>query len=331
MQSLQKLQQTFEPKLYQLPPRIQGHYGLRMFRLSGKEEYLQSSLIDLYSVTDAQRFYACSSDDQAFIKHQANIMIDQLGNGPRARARKKAIQPWPEFIFYADALLRYGSRIDALGFYSPCHSKMLQALKDYDLTEAITDPAMIKSWAAQLANYVYWSEQLNSGDYIAAYTKAFKNVYADDKDSNLSKRQFKNKIYGMTHFIFAASHYYQKRISAKEFKWILDYFQNNIDRIINETSNDVIAEVGVSFLLAEQYQHPVVARCQDHIISQIDPHYNMILSPSGRFDLASGEHRNMLALMLLNGMQSPLHPGPNLASYSQLASYLPKGLQPLPK
>lgn len=317
------IKDNLETNLYTLPPRVQGHYGIRMYRMTGDEKYANAALVDLYAVTESQSFYACNLDKPGFIDTASEEAIEVLGKGPRAKARKKALEDIPEFLFFTDVLLRFGSRIDEFGLEGPCNDKMIAAIKSRDLKRGLTAPDMIESWAAQLANYVYWAKQLGVGDYLEDYKRAFNEVYPASRDKELDKAQFRNKIYGMTHFIFAASGYYQNHVDAKEFAWILDYFEANIDRILEDATDDIIAEVGVSFLLAQKADHPVVAKTQDHIVKAFDKQHNIIPSPKGNPDLALGEHRNMLAMMLLH-WPDELSPGPYLAKLKATKKYLPK-------
>lgn len=314
---------NLEKHLFELPPRIQGHYGIRQYRMTGDVKYANAALVDLYAVTEAQAFYACNLDKKDFISNEANKAISVLGKGPRAKARKKALKPFPEFIFYTDVLLRYSSRIDEFDLTGPCHEQLIETLKKADLKTGLTDKAMIETWAAQLINYVYWAKQIGVGDYLADYKTAFIGVYPDSKDSELDKKQYRNKLYGMTHFIFAASEYYQHNVDAKEFAWILDHFEQNIDRILKDATDDIIAEVGISFLLAGQADNPVVAKTQQHIVNAFNEKEQIIPSPRGNPDLVMGEHRNVLAMMLLDWPEK-LHRGPHLAELKATKKYLPK-------
>lgn len=319
----ESIKTNLENHLYQLPPRVQGHYGIRLYRMTGNEKYANAALVDLYAVTESQGFYACQLDKPGFIDSEAKAAIAVLGNGPRAKARKKALQPFPEFLFYTDVLLRFSSRIDEFGLQGPCHDKLLSALKSTDLKPGLTDKAMIEAWAAQLINYVYWAKQLGVGDYIAEYKEAFNRVYPQSRDEKLTKKQFRNKIYGMTHFIFAASEYYQYRVDANEFAWILDYFAANIDKILADATDDIIAEVGISFHLAGLSNHQVVNKTQSHIVNAFDKVEKTIPSPKGNPDLALGEHRNVLAMMLLD-WPTTLHQGPYFHRLKATKKYLPK-------
>jgi len=118
------IKNNLEQHLYQLPPRIQGHYGIRMYRMTGDEKYANAALVDLYAVSDSQGFYACNLDKPNFIQSEAEKAISVLGKDPRAKARKKALEPFPDFLFYTDVLLRFSSRIDEFGLTGPCHDKI---------------------------------------------------------------------------------------------------------------------------------------------------------------------------------------------------------------
>ncbi|MGS0694113.1 DUF3541 domain-containing protein [Shewanella sp. 0m-4] len=329
-QVYQGIKSNLEEHLFEMPPRVQGHYGIRQYRMTGDPKYANSALVDLYVVTEAQAFYACNLDKPDFISEQAEQAISVLGKGPRAKARKKALQSFPEFIFYTDVLLRYSSRINEFGFDGPCHDKLTAVLKKADLKTGLTDKAMIETWAAQLVNYVYWAKQIGVGDYLADYKKAFIEVYPDNQDAKLNKKQYRNKLYGMTHFIFADSEYYQHNVDPKEFAWILDHFENNIDRILKDATDDIIAEVGISFLLAGKPNHPVVKKTQQHIINAYNTQEQIIPSPRGNPDLVIGEHRNVLAMMLLDWPEN-LHKGPYLSELKATKKYLPKQVTPIKK
>ncbi|MBB1441094.1 DUF3541 domain-containing protein [Shewanella sp. SG41-4] len=326
-QVYQGIKTNLETNLYSLPPRVQGHYAIRQYRMTGENKYANGSLIDLLTIAEQQAYYYCNLDKPGFINTESKVKVGNLGNGPRGIARKAALSPYPNFLLYSDVLLRYASRVDEFGFTGPCHDLMIKTLKNVNLEPALTDRKMIEAWAAQLINYVYWAKQIGVGDYYEAYKKAFIKTYPDSKDVQLTKGQYKNKVYGMTHFIFSASQYYQHPVDPKEYQWILDYFEKNIDRILIDTSEDIITEVGISFLITGNGDNTVVDKVKKHVISAYDPNIMMIPSPSGKAELSSGEHRNVLAMMLLHWPET-LHKGPYLNNISSTKKYLPKLVKP---
>lgn len=105
---------------------------------------------------------------------------------------------------------------------------------------------MIEAWAAQLANQVYWLRQLGEQDVVEPFIQAFRDTYPDQRDCELNDQQYGNKLYGMTHIIFADSEYYQHPVSQQQHQWIYDYFRANIDTILLRAKPDIVAEVGIA-------------------------------------------------------------------------------------
>ena len=73
--------------------------------MTGNDIYANAALVDLYAVTESQAFYACQLDKPGFIDTEAKKAISVLGKGPRAKARKKALKPFPAFLFYTKFLM----------------------------------------------------------------------------------------------------------------------------------------------------------------------------------------------------------------------------------
>ena len=71
----------------------------------------------------------------------------------------------------------------------------------HDFTHDLTDPFMIKAWAAQLANIVVWIKQLGGEDYSEVFIDAMWQVYPEGQDHLLSEQQYENRVYGLTHII----------------------------------------------------------------------------------------------------------------------------------
>jgi hypothetical protein len=127
----------------------------------------------------------------------------------------------------------------------------------------------------------------------------------------LDDRQFGDKVYGLTHIVISASGYYQHTLDRSTYAWILDYFSANRKRILKRLPADIISEVGVCFLLCEDTTNALVDLCRQKVAEQFDPKAGLIRSPLGSADLLLGEHRNILAYILLSWSEK-LWPGPSL-------------------
>ncbi|USD63222.1 DUF3541 domain-containing protein [Vibrio sp. SCSIO 43140] len=317
---------TYESRLFSLSPYKQGHFGLRMYRQTQDTKYKTTILVDLANVTDRLNHIAANVNTPDAIHQHSLERLNEYKKGKDERSvrRYKATKDQPEYFYMGLDVLRYLARLQEYGVTHKDDKKLRKLLRSYDFESVLTDKEMITAWAAQLANQAYWLKQIGEQDLVDEFITAFKKTYPSSEDYRLSKQQFGNKLYGMTHIILADSGYYQRQVSEQEHQWIYDYFRRNIDDIIKHTKEDIIAEVGISFLLAGLEDDPVVAKTRAAITKSIDKRHGMIPSVSGDFDFAYGEHRNVLAIMLLDWQ--PPYEGPNVKTDPKLFKQLPYGV-----
>lgn len=320
------IRKTYEPELYSISYFKMAHYGLRMYRQKPDEKFKTAIWVDLARVasdlnTSANEIYT----DEQIKAHSLKRSKDYQDTDPeREVLRRAALKKNPEYLYLAVGLLGSMARADEYGLKSNNDERLHAILKRYDFNRYVTDPQMIEAWAGQMANHVYWLKQLGEQDVTEAFSESFRKTYPDSKDPGLSEQQFNNKLYGLSHIIFGSSQYYQHNVNEGDFQWIYDYFRNNIDTVLNRAKEDVISEVGIVFLLAGLDNDPVVDKIRKHIQASIDPDKGMIPSIDGGFELSYGEHRNVLAIMLLDwqGTNSTV----NIQKRPELFSSLPYGL-----
>ncbi|MBY5922720.1 DUF3541 domain-containing protein [Ferrimonas balearica] len=325
-QIAERILHTYQSQLYTLPATKAGHFGLRMYRQSGDPKYAAAIWQDMARVASTLNQTAEQFPTPAALRAEGARRLEhyQDSDPERRKARQAATAQKPEYLMLGVALLGAMARADEYGLKHREDAQLRALLRQYDFAHYSEDPALIRVWAAQLANQVYWLRQLGEGEYVEGFVRRFRAVYPDDLDAQLSEREYGNKIYGLTHLIFAASGYYQYQVDAEAFDWIYDYFRREIDTILRRCKEDIIAEVGLSFLLAGLEQDPVVAKTRAAIASALDPKAGMIPSVSGGLDLKGGEHRNVLAIMLLDWKGT--RPGPDVAQHPKWFAPLPFGL-----
>lgn len=321
----QHIRDTFEPQLYTLPAEIVGHYGLRMYRQSLNEKYAAAIWSDMARVASVLNQFADEVYTPEQIQAYSGTLSKQASRIKKERAmlRYEATKRMPEY-FYFYPLLDAMERVNEYGLKHREDAKLREILRRYDFRRYTTDPEMIRAWAAQLANQVYTLRILGEQDVVADFIEVFRATYPDDQDARLSTQQFANKVYGLTHILFAASEYYQYPIQEQEYQWIYDYLRHNIERILTDTKEDVIAEVGISFLLAGLESDPVVFKTRQAIQKAINPQLGLIPSVRGERDLIKGEHRNVLAIMLLDWQG--VHAVPKIKEQPKLFHAMPYGL-----
>ncbi|MFS1860032.1 DUF3541 domain-containing protein [Vibrio lentus] len=333
-QSADLIRTTYESQLYTLAAFKEGHYGLRMYRQTLDDKYSAAVWSDMARV--ASKLSGLSNDVQTMeqiVLYSEKRVASYVGdNDERSVRRYNITKHMPEYLYLGVDLLGSMARANEYGLEHKNDAKLREIIRRYDFSRYVTNEDMVKAWAAQLANQVYWLRQLGEQDVVDEFVETFKKAYPDSQDRKLSSQQYGNKIYGMTHVIFGDSEYYQHQVSEQEHQWVYDYFRENIDTILLRAKEDVIAEVGLTFLLAGLEDDPVVEKTRLAIQASIDKDHGMIPSITGDFDLEYGEHRNVLAIMLLDWQQ--VNEAPTLKGNPKVFTTIPYGLienQPLSK
>jgi len=328
-QSAALIRQTYEQQLFSLPAFKAGHYGLRMYRQTMDPKYAAAVWCDLARVASRLNRFAAEVHTPGQIERYCRQRLARYARvgGERGQLRYAEVKDSPEYLFLGVDLIGSMGRAHEYGLRHQQDATLREVIRRYDFKRYATDHGMIRAWAAQLANQVYWLRQLGEQDVVGDFVDAFRQVYPDAADAELSDQQFANKLYGMTHLVLADSGYYQRQVDESGHQWIYDYFRTHIDVILSRAKEDVIAEVGICFLLAGLEGDPVVGKTRKAILSAVDAERGMIPSVAGSFDLKSGEHRNLLAIMLLDWRG--VNAVPTIQRQPEMFGSLPYGLEAL--
>lgn len=310
------IRERYEAALPDLPHSKQRHYAQRLYRITGDARYLPLNRDYGQRLVGRIReeIEALDTPDHAERRAREKVAAYPTGS-EKQRRRKRMLAEWGE-IAYAKSLAFELTQAQYHGLLNeadlPGYRRALDYLASVDFRPFLLDSDVMAIYAAQVANLVYYLEDLGVTDLREEVITAFRQQYPPRRDPRLSTAEYRNKIYGMTHFVIAASDYYQQPVSAEEFRWVLDEFAASLERILADTKEDIYTEVGISFLLAGEEEHPAVGRLQDALVGAYDPEARMVPSEQGGTDLANGEHRNVLAIMLLDWPER-LYPGPKIS------------------
>ncbi|MEI8608851.1 DUF3541 domain-containing protein [Enterovibrio sp. Hal110] len=326
-----EIRDIYDRQLGELSPYQLGHYGLRMYRQTQDDYYKGAVWTDMARVASRLNAYAADIDSQADVERLGKVRLSHYGSGDSERdaLRQKAGTGREEYLVLGAGLISSMARANEYGLAHIEDEKLREVLGWYDFSVYVSNPEMIRAWAAQLANQVYWLKQLGEDDLTKTFESAFRETYPDGEDAQLSTQQFNNKLYGMTHIILAASEYYRVPVSESDYAWIYTYYRDNIDTILARSKPDVVAEIGISFLLAGLDDDPVVERARAYVREAISEQAGIVPSVSGSVDLAKGEHRNVLAIMLLDWQGA--NAVPMAGQKNGIVSSVPWGLVPKAK
>ncbi|RCV87205.1 DUF3541 domain-containing protein [Billgrantia montanilacus] len=310
------IQSVYEAALPELSMSKQRHYAQRLYRITGEPRYRE------IAHAHGRRLVLQISDDiegLADPSHAAarsrQIVEDYPQRTAKQRARKAMLAEWGEIPFARQLLFRlvqadYYGLLDTSAMDG--HERALDYLAGVAWEQFLTDADVMGIYAAQVANQVHFLHQLGIADLREEVVAAFRRQYPDGSVAGLSEAEYHNKLYGMTHFVIASSRYYQRWVDPQDYAWILESFAEDIDRILASATEDIQAEVALSFLLAGREAHPAVGRIRDSLVAAVDPQAGIIPSTKGSTDVERGEHRNVLAIMTLR-WPGRLYPGPDLS------------------
>ena len=322
-----RLRATLEQGLFTLSPYRMGHYGLRLIRQSGDARYGSLIWVDMAHWASALSHLAAETDTPAALHAlaQQRLAVYAAREGARSRRRLAAVQDRPAYLVLGSRLLPALTRIDAYGLRHRDDAHLRRLLRELDWADAVTDPAMIEHWAAPLANTVFSLRQLGEGDHVARFVAAFRSRYPEPPPAPLPDAAFQNKLYGQTHIIIAASGYYRWPVAESEYQWVFDSFRAHADEIERRATPDQLAEVGLAFLLAGLTDEPLLQRIRHRVAASVSPAHGLIPSTKGATDLQIIEHRNVVAILLLDWRG--VHDRPNVITDAALFERLPFGLQ----
>ncbi|QTF92241.1 DUF3541 domain-containing protein [Halomonas sp. BM-2019] len=308
------IQAVYEQALPTLPAAKQRHYAQRLYRLTGDDRYLPPNRAYGERLLDWLERDLAALEEPGHAAQRSRELVEAYSQRTaKQRARREMFAEWEEMIFARQLLFRliqaeYHGLLPALEE----RERGLAYLASVDWLAFFTDPDVLRIYAAQVANQAHFLHQLGVIDLREEVVAAFRARYPPGIAASLARDETHNWLYGLTHFVIAASRYYQQPVSAEEFTWVLATFEDEEERILGLATEDILAEVALSFLLAGREDHPLVLRIRDALVAAVDPEAGIIPSPQGSLDLAGGEHRNVLAIMVLRWPDT-LHPGPNLS------------------
>jgi hypothetical protein len=324
------IQSTLETHLFAFSADIQRHYAERMFRMTGDEKYLPPLIGYAMTVANLLRHDATHAQDAEYRARKTAALLDGRAatclNLGVSEERRTLLRKWGDLAFSLEVLCRLNivRSYGLLGTpYFESRDTWLEIVGDPRIARFVVDPEVIRIYGAQATTFVYYLLDLGVRDQRAEYIAALRAAIEGSQPGSVPF-DFTLRVYTLTHLVLAASRFYQEPVDRSEFAWVYDDFESNLEAILANTRPDVIAEVGICFALAGEASSPTVARLRQALIAAYRPDLGMIPAVDGTHVIEKGEHRNVLALMLLEWPEK-LHPGPDLPSFDVYRKLQPPG------
>lgn|GEM_PF-818068 len=311
----QRIRNTYEGRFLELDQSAQAHFAIRTFRATGESSQLDAVRVDMARMVHDLDQTLDSLEVKGYLERRSDLAHAQKRDvTPVLRARKNMFASRKEMLVHRQILYSASKLKDSglhKGEFRDEYEGARRHLQQVDFAAFLLDPEVIRHYAAQTSNLVFWLQGIKVVDLEDEYTHAFQSVFMSGEDTELSEADYQNKLYGLTHFIIGDSRYYQRMVSAKKHKWILDYFDRHILEILTWSKPDILAEIGLCFRLCGLSEHRVVKLVQEYLSESYDSSLGFIPSQTGSTDINLSEHRNAVAYLVLSDWES-LHQGPIL-------------------
>lgn len=304
LQIARQIIQTYNNNFSSLDLLHQSHFATRMWRISGQEKYIKPIKINFQKEKVIWSNHIKNLEKIGYPRKIGSQILGQRVFGNLRWRKKQLFYPKnPENLFYIE-LINYLFHLKSFG--GEVDTSYLRKL---NLEKIFMSKNQILFDPSETANSISYLKFLKVADFENEFQAYFLNFWLSLKED--TRWLNFNKIYGLTHLIIADSWFYQKFVKLEKFKAVFDYFQDNLDQIIDGTNSDIIAEVGVCFRLAGE-SPPALGKIKNYLISCYDKRLGYIPRKGKGFQAA--EHRNIAAVLVLADYDK-LYSGPNLAKY----------------
>jgi len=310
-----RIRQTYDSRFFELEERFQSHYTVRIFRATG-----DTTNLDVVGRDIGRRLegFLATIDSVNHVRDVEYAGQKEVSNMPRLtetqRSRRELFSENPEFLLHRRILFT-AYKINDYGLHEGVlrvpYVRACEHLATVDWASFLLDSEVIRPYAAQTTNMVFWLKQIGVVDLEEPYTLVFKGFFMRSNDEDFSAADYQAKLYGLTHFIIGESQYYQRPVSPEKFAWILDYFDEHILEILTWSKPDIIAEIALCFRLCGLDDHRAVGHAKQFLINAFDPKLGFIPSGGSTVDFNTSEHRNAVAYLVLYDWKE-LHRGPHL-------------------
>lgn len=323
-QIAQKILQKYEENLFYLPQKNIGHFFERAYRMTGNEKYIKP-LAQYFFIKKTKIL----SKSLTSLKNHIENGRDFELSGTYPQKNQRQIDRYEEYkknpaISFHNTLLLNMFFMKSVGladsYYKKTCDEIMQLLETVDFKKLYYDEDVILKVGSFAINAVFFLDYLGLNKELKDdVVVLIKEHYLDEililKES-LDKWEYHTFIYNLTHVLIAASDFYEKDVT--DYLWITKYFNENVDEIIENTTIDILAEVGLCIKLTRQEKEykNTFNKIKNHILENHD--FDEMLKVE---NLIKKEHTNSIIMLLFYNNDS-WYPGPNLSTEDDIFNNL---------
>ena len=246
--------ETYEKNIFWLTPYKLGHFFTRAYKITGDEKYknILSYFMLLNNPDTLEKFF--NSIKKGSFKYQAKK--NNLCSRPRIKERYLYYQQNPKAKLYLDVLqyLIYVDKFNLWDLFIPGKKKgLISIFKKEDFEKIFLNEEAIKTNGSYVFNALAILNKLEVCDLTKKALVIFKNIYFDEKfliKKKLTTDDLISLFYSLTHIIIADTFYYERY--CKKYDWIIKFFSKNLEFVIKNSTDDLLAEIGLCFKLCKK-------------------------------------------------------------------------------
>jgi len=295
-----KVERSYLSNYQKLPVDLQAHFAERYYKVKGKmvnKEAIEQVLHKKRKFLDD--YIDKSDNEKGEYKHRLDRIRSYQKEDPRQLARLKRRERYYQgnSAAYVNAMLIWNFyKIYHLTrdreFFNKYHEKIRLLLEQEEAN--LHEHFMINS--ILVINNVFVMKHIGLEDQSGQIYSILENIRIDENFNSL------DYLYSLTHIIIALSDFYQRFLDREEVaknSFILKYFMDNMDNILEDANIDIICEIGLCFELCGRKEIKIRQLITDYLVQRYNPKYSLFTEGSS-ISLADMEHSNILAVMYYN-------------------------------
>lgn len=304
---------AYERNIKNLTVYQTGHFFTRAFKITGDERYKDILFRFMLSYEAGILSDFLRKVEEENFEYKA--LKEKLSVSQRIKKRYLFYEKNPKVKLYLDVLqyLIYVDKFDLFDFIlKNKKNEFIEVLKKEDFTELFINKEAMETNGSYIFNSLAILKKMGICDLTEKAIETLKDIYFDKESvmkKNITKEEVVSMLYSLTHIVIADTFYYEKY--CDKHGWVIDFFANNIDFVIKNSTEDILAEIGLCFKLCrkENVYQKEFKKIERRVLSKVLP-----LKLKNKDYIIKKEHTNSL-MALLFSQNNEFFKGPDLSKY----------------